>query len=92
MECAFGILVKRFALLVGPMVFTPNRCKNFIFAAVILHNYLREAEIRTGKPPPEIELQIMDEYLEALRERAQPPRSTAKIYRERFVEFFALNC
>ena len=69
------------------MPFTKSKCIRFMLAAVLLHNFLRQKEIEENQEPPEVELQNQDNY-EGRRIRAPNPTNSAKIYRDRYVEYF----
>ena len=86
-ETAFGQLVTRFRLFNGTMPFAPSRCVTYILAGVVLHNYLREAEIREGRAPPLVQLEDGNESDE---EEPDVVPNSARVYRDRF-DFFSLE-
>jgi hypothetical protein len=89
-ERSFGQLVHRFKLLNGTLNFTRRRCTRFILAGVLLHNFLREREIEENLEPPDVDLPADEEY-EDRQGRAPMPNNAARIYRERFVEYFDME-
>jgi hypothetical protein len=89
-ERSFGQMVHRFKLLNGTLNFTRRRCTRFILAGVLLHNFLRERELEEDLEPPDVDLPTDEEY-EARRRRAPMPNNAARIYRERFVEYFDMG-
>ena len=87
MERAFGQLTKRFQLFDGVLPFSRPTCIKCILAALALHNFLNQKD--DMDEDQEYEPDLID--YEARRERAPNPSTRAKIYRDRFVEYFDLN-
>ena len=82
----------RFRLLNGVLQFTPERCIKYILAGVVLHNYLRVSEIENNRPPPNIPENLDDEVRRLIaRERVPPGPISARIYRDRYISYFALE-
>lgn len=88
-ENAFGQLVQRFRRFLTILEFSPEKSAQLVLSAIILHNFLSEYNI-----PNSQNLMLTNPHIaisELLHQRRRIPASNfrARIFRERFVDFFS---
>lgn len=82
-ECAFGILCKRFRIFQHTMEYDQQMCARLVHVGIILHNFL------INRGDVDDDFQPEGNGLVRLRLHRNTHRQIAKIYRTKFVDYFA---
>lgn len=85
-ECAFGMMVRKFRVLEQTMLVHPEVTKKVVLACCVLHNYIRKREGKLAEVFEEVlHLTETDEQVEPSRARAS---KAAYKTRDKFVKYF----
>lgn len=86
-ECAFGILTKKFRVFENTITLSPNKVQRVVLAACALHNMIRERENLINVYDES--LTETTEFQESEQQQTTRPSKAARVFRNKFVEYFS---